>query len=249
MDINWITVFAQVVNFLVLVALLRRFLYRPVLEAMDRRQATIRNHLAEADERRRTADRDAEHLAEERRALAKKRDELLADAAEAAEREKRRWLETARMEVAETRASWRLQVEQEKEEFLRNLRHRSVDAVQTLMGRVLRQLADADLQAQVVSTFIRRLEPLDETTRHALTTTSEPMRIRSAFPLAPADRQRLTQAVHEHLGDNIEVRYADAPELGCGIELIGGGARLSWNLESHLEHLRSALEAPARQWS
>ena len=49
MHIDWLTVVAQIVNFLVLVYLLKRFLYGPILQAMDDRQAGIAARLQEAD--------------------------------------------------------------------------------------------------------------------------------------------------------------------------------------------------------
>ena len=45
MDVDWITVSAQIVNFLILVWLLKRFLYRPVLNAMNRREQRIHQRL------------------------------------------------------------------------------------------------------------------------------------------------------------------------------------------------------------
>ena len=47
MDVDWITVAAQIANFLVLVWLLKRFLYGPVILAMDERDARIAGELRE----------------------------------------------------------------------------------------------------------------------------------------------------------------------------------------------------------
>ena len=48
MSIDWITVIAQIANFLVLVWLLKRFLYRPILDGIDAREAEIARSMAEA---------------------------------------------------------------------------------------------------------------------------------------------------------------------------------------------------------
>jgi len=60
MNIDWLTVAAQVVNFLILVYLLKRFLYKPVIAAMDRREARIRDRLEKAREREQEAQSRAE---------------------------------------------------------------------------------------------------------------------------------------------------------------------------------------------
>jgi F-type H+-transporting ATPase subunit b len=49
MLIDWFTVGAQVVNFLILVWLLKRFLYKPILHAIDERERRIAKELADAD--------------------------------------------------------------------------------------------------------------------------------------------------------------------------------------------------------
>jgi len=52
MLIDWFTVVAQVVNFLILVWLLKRFLYRPILNAIDAREKRIATKLADAAAKR-----------------------------------------------------------------------------------------------------------------------------------------------------------------------------------------------------
>ncbi len=48
MAIDWITVSAQIVNFLILVWLLKHFLYQPIIRAMDRREQRVSERLNEA---------------------------------------------------------------------------------------------------------------------------------------------------------------------------------------------------------
>ena len=48
MLIDWFTVSAQAVNFLILVWLLNRFLYKPILNAIDVREKLIATELADA---------------------------------------------------------------------------------------------------------------------------------------------------------------------------------------------------------
>jgi F-type H+-transporting ATPase subunit b len=57
MLIDWFTVGAQLLNFLVLAWLLKRFLYRPILDALDAREQRIAAELADADAKRAEADK------------------------------------------------------------------------------------------------------------------------------------------------------------------------------------------------
>ena len=47
MLIDWFTIIAQALNFLILAWLLKRFLYRPVLNALDEREKLIASELAQ----------------------------------------------------------------------------------------------------------------------------------------------------------------------------------------------------------
>ncbi len=49
MLIDWFTVGAQALNFLILVWLMKRFLYKPILNAIDAREKKIAAELADAD--------------------------------------------------------------------------------------------------------------------------------------------------------------------------------------------------------
>lgn len=80
MSIDWVTVAAQLANFLLLVWLLRRFLYRPILDGIDAREAEIARRLAAAEQARSDARAaEAQHLREYQRNLAD-RDTMIAQA-------------------------------------------------------------------------------------------------------------------------------------------------------------------------
>jgi F-type H+-transporting ATPase subunit b len=152
-------------------------------------------------------------------------------------------LEDARAEVAGTRANWQQQANQEKDEFLADLRRQAATAIQAIARKALRDLADAELEEHVVRTFLAQLKSLDRETREALAHTAEPVRITSAFPLASRVRGRVTRAIHEHLTEGIEVDYRQSPDVLCGIELTSGGRRLSWTLADYMEELTARIEA------
>ncbi len=236
MAIDWITVSAQIVNFLLLVWLLKRFLYQPVMRAMERRERRIADGLEDAEMRERSADEKAHDHQQ-------KIDEL-------AEHEKRHMLDEARDEAAEARKNWQRQTTQEKEEFLNNLQKRAADTIQVIAKKTLADLANAELEEQMVHSFIRQLKSLDdEEFRMALRQSSTPVSVVSAFELPTSTRARLTRAIHEHLVEGIEVEYDRSPDLLCGIELNAEGRRLGWNLDDYLDQLSGRVEevlSPAR---
>lgn len=242
MQIDWITVTAQIVNFLILVWLLKRFLYHPVIEAMDRREKRITDRLADAQEREQEAEEAARLYEQKQKELEDERDEIMAEAEEEAEEEKKRLTEEAREDVAKTRKAWQRQVDQERTEFLTRLRRETADAIETIARRTLHDLAAVELEEQIAQTFVKRLKELDEETRKALAETSDVVRISSAFELESSTRGRLTRAVHENLDEDLDVEYEQSPELVCGIELTSGGRRLSWSLDGYMDDLADRIE-------
>jgi F-type H+-transporting ATPase subunit b len=243
MSIDWITVSAQIVNFLILVWLLKRFLYHPVIRAMESREQRIADRLNEAQAREQEADAQRQQYQEKQDQLEKQRDELLAKAKQEAEQQKKQLLEEARDEVAESRAHWQRQTLQEKDEFLRNLRHQTTDIIQAVARKALADLADAELEAQIVHSFVNRLKSLDTEVRKELSETSEAVRITSSFPLDSTVKGNLTRTVHESIAENIDIDYTESPELLCGIELTTAGRRLGWSVTDYLEELTERIEA------
>ena len=85
MQIDWITVAAQIANFLVLVWLLQRFLYQPITQAMTRREKEIEDRLAEAKDARQAAEEEAEKLRARQAELDSEKDQILEDAKQEAQ--------------------------------------------------------------------------------------------------------------------------------------------------------------------
>jgi F-type H+-transporting ATPase subunit b len=241
MQIDWITVSAQIVNFLILVWLLKRFLYQPVIRAMERREQRIQERMDTAREREERAGEEISHYRERRDELDALREKILADAREEAEQLKREMLDDARDEVAGIRSDWLQQVSEEREEFLGNLRRESAGAIELLARKVLRDLADVSLEERIVHAFIRQLHALDDTTRKTMASATGPVRITSAFELAPALREQLEHAIQATLREDVAVVYGTSGELLCGIELSSGGRRLGWNLADYMDTLRDRI--------
>ncbi len=242
MAIDWITVSAQIVNFLILVGLLKHFLYQPIIRAMDRREQRVSERLNEAQERESQADEKARQYQDKSEEIDLERNAILEKAREDAEQQKKQMLDEAREKVDEKREHWQSQVNQEKEEFLDNLRRQAVEVIESIIRKALHDLADAELEDRMIHTFLERLKSLDKDTRKALSDTDEPVLIHSAFELDSTLRGRLTRAVHQYLAEDLDVDYNHAPDLLCGIELTSSGRRVSWNLADYTEELSRRID-------
>ncbi|TFG82893.1 MAG: F0F1 ATP synthase subunit B, partial [Chromatiales bacterium] len=106
MLIDWFTVLAQVVNFLILVWLLKRFLYRPILDAIDAREKRIARELAQADAKKAEAQKERDEFQHKNEAFEQQRAALFGKATDEAKAERQRLLDDAR-QAADTLAARR----------------------------------------------------------------------------------------------------------------------------------------------
>lgn len=232
MAIDWLTVGAQIVNFLILVALLKRFLYRPVLDAMDRREKRIADQLREAEAREREAEARARDFQDKSTELEHRRQELLDQARDEAEGERRERLQDARDDIDRQRERWRAQLEQEWEDVRRSLTRRLAASVTEAARRALADLADTTLEQAMARTFRQRLVNLNEADRRAIADGVGPVEIAAGFNLDEGMRTMLATAVRERLGR--EVHFVLADDLIAGIELRARGWKMSWTVAEYL---------------
>lgn len=245
MEIDWFTLLAQIINFLILVGLLTYVLYRPIGRAMERREERIASRLQEAETKHQEAEEEAASYREARQQLENEREQLLTQAREAAEQRRAALLEEARREVDEVKTDWREAIRREQSEFLTDLRLRLGQELTQAVRNALADLADEDLEARMVSVFVRSLQDLDEdqrtTLREAVRQSDGAVVIQSAFPITSDQRRELTEALQDQLGDQIDVRCEVSEDVVAGIECQTGGRKLAWSLQSHLDDLEERI--------
>src|SRR5271155_1747633 len=96
MLIDWFTVGAQALNFIILVWLLKRFLYKPILDAIDAREKRIAAELADADAKRAVAQKERDEFKQRNDDFDRQRAALLAQAVDEAKAERQRLVDEAR---------------------------------------------------------------------------------------------------------------------------------------------------------
>lgn len=106
MQIDYFTIAAQIVNFLILILLLRHFLYRPVIQAMDEREKKIVSRLKDAEQKEKDAKQEEEAYHKAQAELSDKRQEMLSKAAQEAKAWRSDLMEKAKKEVDESKARW-----------------------------------------------------------------------------------------------------------------------------------------------
>jgi F-type H+-transporting ATPase subunit b len=253
--IDWFTVIAQIVNFLVLVALLKHFLYDRIIGVMEEREEKIKARLDDAEEKKEEAQQEADKYQQKIKELEDNREKKLAEIKEEAERRRKELVQRAREESESLRQQWQESVRKEKDSFLRELRQLTSRQVYHVARRALEDLVEADLQEQVVHAFVDRLKKLEDRQREkiseALREDKNGMVIESGFDLPSKARRNITRTVHEYIADEIEVTYETSPDIMLGIQIKGPGSKIAWSLRGYMQDLEekvlAALEREARE--
>jgi len=252
MLIDWFTVGAQALNFLILVWLLKRFLYRPVLAAIDAREQKIARQLESAAKQEAQARAERDDFQRRNSALDQERAKVLRDASEAATRERDRLLESAREDARTLRERLSEVLANERDELRRRLQSQTRLEVFALTRRVLQDLSGVEVEQRMVEVFLTHLRGLAAGQRQEiLRPLAAPGRaargfsaiVRSAFELSPTQQATLESAVAETLGRPDSIRFEITPELICGIELSVDGVKLAWSIPDYLGSVSQSLLA------
>jgi F-type H+-transporting ATPase subunit b len=250
MLIDGFTVVAQVCNFLILVWLLKRFLYRPVLAAIDAREQKIGAQLEASAAQAALARQQSIEWEGRNQAFQTEREALFRKATDEAAEERRRLIEEARNDALAQRRKEAEALARERADLSMKLVGRAQTEVLAVTRDVLITLADARLEDRIIEVFVKRLSGLPDTQRQLMTQSSERVvRVHSAFELTPAERNRLEAALRESFGPDLDIQYEIDSKLVCGLELTLGAHKVEWSvagyLESFADTVLSTLDAHA----
>ncbi len=249
--IDWFTVFAQIFNFLILVFLLKRFLYGPIIAAIDKREEKISARIKDAEQKRHDAEEEKDKYRKKNEDFEKQRADMHAQMKEETESQKKQLLEDSRQEITDIKTRWNESIMQERDVFLRNLRRRVVDQVYTITRQALADLSTTDIQQHIVNVFIKKIDEFNETNGGKITDvlqdSASEITIATSFELSGDQRQSILQVVSEHQVEKKNVKFIVSDNIICGIELRKNGYVIGWNLEDYLNSLEKdfnkALEA------
>lgn len=242
MLIDWFTVLAQIVNFLILAALLKYFLFDRIVKAMDEREQKIASRFEEARQKEEDAEKERLEYGDKKTDIENEKDQILVDARRRAEEEREDMVGRARSEVEEKRNDWLRSLRSEREDFNRELAATVSEQVMAIGRESLARLMDADLEARLVESFLRELDELDsEDLAGDFDDDGEEKnvlaRVRSAFPMGDDGRRKIREAVGEKVGARTEVSFEQSPEVIAGVELSVGGRRAGLTLAGYFDEL------------
>ena len=245
MLIDWFTVVAQIVNFLILVLLLKRFLYGRIVKAMDDRQAKIVEEARKAEDDRERAREEANAYTDKIRAFEEAYHERLKRTEQDVKELRARQIQEARNEVAAMREQWGESLARQQADFVSELKRRSGEELCRIARRALDDLADATLEQQALRVFVDELVADAEkqtALREAIGDTPTAITISSSFSIPEEQRQALTLQLQKNVIGEREILFEEDPEMSCGITLHGNSHVVEWNMDAYVDELAQQFQ-------
>jgi F-type H+-transporting ATPase subunit b len=245
MLIDWFTVGAQALNFVILVWLMRRFLYSPVLKAIDAREKKIAAELADAAAKEAEADKQRDAFQHKNDDLDKQRGALLEKATNDANAERRRLLEEARKAAEALKDKQRETLRSDARSLNQAIARRTQDEVFAIARRVLADLATTSLEERMTEVFVRRLQDMNgqakATLVDAIKKTSDAVVVRTVFELPAAQRATIQDATNRVVSAEVHIQFETTPELVSGISLSINGQKVGWSIADYLGSLEKGI--------
>lgn len=241
MLIDWFTVCAQAINFLILVWLLKHFLYKPILSAIDAREKGIAAQLADATTKEAEAQKEHEEFQSKNKAWDEQRSALLGKATDEAKTEKDHLIDEAHKQAASLRAAQAVALQNDQQRLTTQMIHLTKDEVFDITRKALADLATVSLEERMGEVFTRRLREMDPKSKGALgdslKSDSNPAVVRSTFALPDNQKAAVQNALNETFSTEVRLRFETAPETICGIELSANGQKFAWSIADYLATL------------
>ncbi|WJG07703.1 F0F1 ATP synthase subunit delta [Aliiglaciecola sp. LCG003] len=255
MTVDWFTVVAQIINFLILMWLLKRFLYNPIIGAIDGRSQHIESELESALHTRQNAEQQLDLYQQKSAQLEQQKQDIL----EQAMAEARQHADTMRAHSEQQLASMNKQLiteyKHQLQQYQSDVIKQNMLAVYQTASKVLEDLADLDLHDKIIDTFCGRLaqQPPLQLTRLIEDQSGHTIKLRviSAISLSAAQKDKIEHTIN-HLGtivqgDNVSFVYQVDAALISGVELKTDDWKTTWSTTDYLNLLQHKVTSIVQQ--
>ncbi|MEO6873463.1 MAG: F0F1 ATP synthase subunit delta, partial [Opitutaceae bacterium] len=225
--------------------LMKHFLFRPILKAIDVREKKIAAELADAAAKKAEAAKDRDDFQKKNEAFDQQRAALLAKATEEAKTEREHLIDEARKAADALSAKRQETLRNDADHLNQTIARRTQLEVFAISRKALADLATTSLEERMGAVFTRRLGEMDgkakATMGTALKAVTEPAVVRSAFDLPAEERAKIQNAINEAFSVDAHPRFETAPDLIGGIELTANGQKVGWSIGEYLKSLEKGV--------
>ena len=245
MLIDWFTVGAQVLNFVVLVWLMKHFLYQPVLNAIAAREKRISDQIAVATAKETQAASERKTFEDKNTAFDQQRADLLDKATTDAKAEALQLADDAKKTALALSAKHEQSLARQAAHLQQTIAGRAAHEVFAVARKALADLANVDLQSRMVEVFTQHMSELQGPAKKqldaALKQSTDPALVRSHYELLTDQQAAIRKAVKKTFSADVALRFQTAADAVCGIELSVGGQKLAWTIDEYVRDLQQEV--------
>lgn len=245
MKIDWFTVIAQVLNFLVLVWLLKKFLYKPILKAIDDREKKIASQVKDANHLKAEAKKEQDDFTKKNADFDQQKKALMDKAVADVAAQRQKLLDDAKDAANKLSAKLEEASKEKQKTEQTEIAQKTQKEVFAITRKALTEIASESLEEQSVKTFIKRLnEAKDEEKKQfieAFKSNENTILVKSAFDIPVTQQHDINKAVDAVLGTKTPLQFKTAPGIISGIELTTNGYKLAWSFSEYLNSLEKNI--------
>lgn len=247
MELDWITFVFELINFLVLIWILNRFLYKPVMTVIAQRKAAVQQTRADAEKLR----NDAETLrAQYENRLAEweqERDKARAQLREEINAERNRLLDGLRTDLDQEREKAAALEQRRLNDCRQQAEATAIAQGTAFASRLLSRLGGAELERKIIDMVLEDLPRLPEDTIHAIRSaparTGLGMKITTSYPLDTIQQKLLGEACRTLMGCEGPCEFLEDRNLVAGVRISFGSWVLRANLQDELSSFAESRHA------
>ena len=251
MKINWFTVIAQVINFLILVWLLKKFLYKPILNAVNQREKKIRDQLKDADDKKAAAQKEQDDFKKKNEDFDQQKKALMEKAVADANTEKQKLIDGAKADADTLRTNMEKAAKEKRASDDAEIAEKTQKQVFAITRKALTDIASISLEEQSANTFVKHLAALKDDEKkqfiEAFKSNSNAILVRSAFDLPAKQQSDINNEVNVILSADTHLQFKTTPEIISGIELSTNGYRLSWSFSEYINSLEKNISKTMKE--
>jgi F-type H+-transporting ATPase subunit b len=242
MHIDWFTFIAQILNFLVLVWLLKRVLYQPILNAIDAREKQVAAQLEDAARQKAEAETERETYQGKCDEITKNREALLLEAREKADAEQTRLVDLARSDADALRLRLQRELNEAQESVAQSLVARTRQEVFAIARKTLTDLGGIGLEERMAVAFLEQVNQLAPDVAGCFVGASD-AQVQSAFELPQNVQTRLDSELRKKFQLQDSIAFVARPDIIAGIEFLANGHKVEWSIEAYLQGLEKLAQA------
>lgn len=245
MEINWFIVAAQIINFLILAWLLKKFLYKPILNAVAEREKKIVDQLKEAEAIKDDALKEQAEFIQKNEAFEQEKQALMSAFIVETNEKRQQLLEEARHDAEMLRDNLKAVLAEAQISLSQEIRQKAQEEIFAIARKVFTELASTNLEEQAVAAFIRRLNDLSGEEQEQFASifkeNHQAVLVKSAFDLNENQQIEITNVITQLFGKSPRFQFATSPQLVSGIELIVNGHKVAWSIDEYLRSLQFGI--------